>query len=113
VPFLRVPDFLANFLRRLAHARRCPGFVHGNDDGRNRSTIHAGKGNEFAPAVSHGYHDRFLHLLRVFYDKIDGALRFGVVNGWNGSHAVLYSGDFTTLKCRNACGLRKQHIEQK
>jgi hypothetical protein len=86
VPFLRVSDFLSDLLSWLSGSCSRPCFVHGDDDRGYRRSIHAGKGNEFAAAVSDCDHYRFLHLPCIFYDQLDRSLRLGVVNGWKSSH---------------------------
>ncbi len=84
--FFRMPDSLSNLLCWLASSRGRPRLIHGDYDGGYRGSIHPGKGDEFAAAVSYRDHYRFLDLKRMVHDHVDRPLRLRIVNSWNRSH---------------------------
>jgi hypothetical protein len=79
----------ANFFGGFALARRGPGLVGCDLDGRDGSAIHAREADQIAVGIGHGHRCGLLHLRSFFHDEIHGTFGFGVVDGLESSHERL------------------------
>ena len=86
VSLLGMADLFSDFFGGLALAGSGPGFIHGDENGRERRAVHAGQVEEFAMGIGDRDHDGLLHQGGFFKDEVDGLLGFGMGDVGDGSH---------------------------